>query len=244
MDVQQTAAALAGEGRKAAALETALRIFERAIRRETPAAEAEAALTHAFEAVSAQGAAVLDGADPQRIEDALYAAHPDSPLTEATLRTSWLRLVDQLGRTGDAPPFGGVGSAESWAFTARSRPSPYVDAGGVATAAARFGDGTCLVVVRGSGRSSFLAALRRALLGLHGADALVPPVIPAARDELARKTGVPTYSVCTDATLRRIARARPVTAAELLRIKGVRPASEAKYGEIFRRIVKGEPEDF
>jgi len=185
VDVQQTAAALAGEGRKAAALETALRIFERAIRRETPAAEAEAALTHAFEAVSAQGAAVLDGADPQRIEDALYAAHPDSPLTEATLRTSWLRLVDPLGRTGDAPPFGGVGSAESWAFTARSRPSPYVDAGGVATAAARFGDGTCLVVVRGSGRSSFLAALRRALLGLHGADALVPPVIPAARDELA-----------------------------------------------------------
>ncbi len=74
-------------------------------------------------------------------------------------------------------------------------------------------------------------------------DALYAALL-AARDELARKTGVPTYSVCTDATLRRIARARPVTAAELLRIKGVRPASEAKYGEIFRRIVKGEPEDF
>lgn len=186
MDLQQAALALAADGRDPTRLEPALRAFERVVRRETLAGVADTALRDGLEAVAAHGAAALDGADPQSVEDALVATHPDSPLGEDTLRRAWLQLVEQLARTGDAPPFGGVGSAETWAFTGRSRGFPYIDAGGhVAAVAAAFGDGTRLVVVRGPGRSSFLAALRRRLLADHGADSLVPPVIPGARDDLA-----------------------------------------------------------
>ena len=186
MDVEQTAAALAGEGRSAARLEPALRAFEAVIRARTPAAAVEAALAHAYEALRAEGVTVLDGGDPQAVEDALLGAHPDSPIVEGTLRLAWLAVVDHLGRSGSAPTFGGTASAESWAFTARSRTWPYVDPDGlVASVADHFGGGTRLVVVRGPGGSAFLAALRRALLARSGALVLVPPVIPAARDDLA-----------------------------------------------------------
>ncbi len=186
MDLEQTAAALAAEGRDAARLEPAIRAFEAVVRRRTPEAAADFALVHAFTALQSHGAAVLEGGDPQGIEDALLAAQPDSPITEGTFRLAWLALVDHLGRSGGAPAFGGTGSPESWAFTARSRSWPYVDPGDlVAGVAEHFASGTRLVVVRGPGGSAFLAALRRTLLSRAGTDVLVPPVIPAARDDLA-----------------------------------------------------------
>lgn len=131
------------------------------------------------------GAAALDGGDPQAVEDALFAARADSPLDESTFRLAWLALVDQLARTGDKPPFGGTGGAEPWAMSARGRPWPFVDFDDqVAQVAARFGEGLHVVLVRGPGRSSFLAAVRRRLLAAHGPEALVPPVTSAARDDL------------------------------------------------------------
>ncbi|MCB9539667.1 MAG: tetratricopeptide repeat protein [Myxococcales bacterium] len=185
-DRAETTAALAADGdRTLARLEPALAAAEAHIRQWTPVAVADAAVADFRRALVAQGAFGLGGGDPQRIEDALFAEVPDSPLAEGTLRDAWLVLCDELARTGDKPPFGGSGGAERWAFTARSRAWPHVDpAGDVARVADLFDGPARLVVVRGPGTSSFLAAVRRVLLGRHGADVFVPPVVPAARDDL------------------------------------------------------------
>ncbi len=179
------AAALAGADRDPDRLAPALGAAEKIVRQRVPNAAADAAVADLWRALIAAGPAALDGGDPQAIEDALLAAAPETPLPEAALRQAWLALVDDLARTGDKPPYGGSGGAESWAFTARSRAWPFVDAGGhVAAIAERFGGEQAVVVIRGPGTSTTLAALRRALLGRHGAQAMVPPVVPAARDDL------------------------------------------------------------
>lgn len=185
--LEETAAALAAsEQHDPDRLRPAVAAAEQYVRARTPAGLAEAAVGDLRYALVQAGVAALGGGDPQQIEDALLAARPDSPLTEETLRHAWLVLVDDLARSGEAPPFGGSGGKESWAFTARSRPARFVDVEGqVARVADLFGQGTRVVVVRGPGASSFLAAVRRVLLARHGADALVPPVLPAARDDVA-----------------------------------------------------------
>ncbi len=166
-------------------LTPALQAAQRRVRAELPAAVAEAAWADLLAGLQAAGASALDGGDPQRVEDAVYAAQPDSRLPEFVLRQAWLALLDELGKTGDKPPFGGSGGAEAWAFTARSRPWAFADlAGAVDTIVGRFGQGVQVVCVRGPGRSTVLAAARRALLGAHGADAFVPPVLVSARDAL------------------------------------------------------------
>jgi tetratricopeptide (TPR) repeat protein len=145
-----------------------------------------AAIRDFRQAVHAAGVAALDGSDPQRLEDALVAATPDTPLAERVMRQAWLALVDHLARSGDKPPFGGTGRAETWAWVGRSRAWPFVDAGNlVSRVSALYGQGLQVVSVRGPGRSAFLSAVRRALLGKHGIEALIPPVLPAAQDELA-----------------------------------------------------------
>lgn len=169
-------------------LKPALAAAEARVRQATPAPVVERALAAFHHGLTVAGAATLDGGDPQAIEDAIYAADPGAPLSEKVFRNAWLALSDSLKTSGDAPPFGGTGAAESWAFVARSVPWPYVghDAA-LAQVEALFGNGVRVVVVRGPGKSTFLAALRRRLLGRAGAGALVPPVGPAARDDL---TGV------------------------------------------------------
>lgn len=186
--LEQTAAALAGD-READRMGPALGAAERLVRARTPAPVADAAVADLRRALIAAGPGALDGGDPQRVEDALYAEHPDSPLAEDTLRHAWLALVDDLARTGDKPPFGGSGGAESWAATARARRWPHIDPEGHAPAIAdRFGT-QAVVVVRGPGTSTLLADVRRLLLAAHGVDALIPPVLPAARDDLAGALG-------------------------------------------------------
>lgn len=184
--LDQTAHALADAlTRKPERLRPALNAAERLVRRRTAAPVADHAVADLRRALIAAGVAALDGGDPQRIEDALLAAHPDTPLAEDTLRQAWLALVDDLARTGDKPPFGGSGGAETWAATARARRWPFADPAEHARAiAARFGT-QAIVLIRGAGTSTLLAAVRRRLLGAHGPDALVPPVVPAARDDLA-----------------------------------------------------------
>ena len=151
----------------------------------TPGPVGEAAVADLCFALETAGGAALDGGDPQSVEDALYAARPQSPLAEGTFRQAWLALVDQLARTGDKPPFGGNGGAEPWALSARSQPWPFVDFDDqVAQVAARFGQGLQVVSVRGPGRSAFLAAVRRRILAAAGPQALVTPVTSAARDDL------------------------------------------------------------
>lgn len=184
--MQDVAAALAtGEGREPQRMHPAIKAAEGFIRDWTARAAADEAVADFRMGISKAGAAVLDGADPQIIEDALYAASPQSPLAEGTLRLAWLALVDDLARSGDKPPFGGSGAAESWAFVARSRVWPHLDEDGQsAKAAALFGSGLHIVVVRGPGKSAFLADTRRKLLGAHGARVMAPAVIPASRDDL------------------------------------------------------------
>lgn len=190
-DLASTVAALAQAGTHTAdRLDPALKAGLRRLRTEGGAAAVTTAEGHFLEALAAAGAAAFDGGDPQHIEDALFAAHPDSPLSEFTFRQAWLAVLDALARTGDKPPFGGSGGAESWAFSARSRPWPFVDAAGVvAQVAALFGAGVQVVSLRGPGTSTMLAAIRRGLLAKGGADAMVPPVLPAARDDLAGVLG-------------------------------------------------------
>lgn len=166
-------------------LKPALDAAESLIRARTPAAIADKAIAAFHVGLEAAGATALGGGDPQAIEDAVYAADPKSPLSETVLRNAWLALTDALARTGDKPPFGGTGAAEAWAFTARSQPWPYVRHGdAIGQAVELFGKGVRVVCVRGPGRSACLAAIRRALLGQHGVEAFIPPVIPGARDDV------------------------------------------------------------
>jgi tetratricopeptide (TPR) repeat protein len=175
----------AGGSWTAERLGPALTAAEAVVEAGTPAPVRAQALADLRRALAAAGAEALGGGDPQRVEDALVAAAPDSPLAEEVLRLAWVAIADHLARSGERPAWGTTGHAESWAFTARSRSWPYADPEGrVAQAATAFGKGARVIVVRGPGRSAFLAALRRALLGAHGADAIVTPVIPAARDDL------------------------------------------------------------
>ncbi|MEM9067349.1 MAG: ATP-dependent DNA helicase RecQ [Myxococcota bacterium] len=52
----------------------------------------------------------------------------------------------------------------------------------------------------------------------------------ATRLELARREGVPAYLICSDRTLAQIAKDRPATEAELLKIHGMGPSRVAAYG--------------
>lgn len=167
-------------------LKPALAAAEALITRRTPGPVVAQAIADFHAGLSVAGRDALAGGDPQAIEDAILAARPDSPLSEGVLRNAWLALTDALARTGDKPPFGGSGAAETWAFTARSQPWPYVEhAELVEQVVGRFGTGVQVVCVRGPGRSAFLAAVRRGLLAKAGVDAFVPPVTPAARDDIA-----------------------------------------------------------
>jgi len=175
---------VSAENRDAERLLPALAGAEAWIEAHTDARAAGRAVNDFRAALVAAGAAALDGGDPQRVEDALIAAQPDTPLSERVFRQAWLLFVDHLARSGDKPPFGGSGKAETWAWVARSRDWPHVDPGNVVARTANlFGEGLQVVVARGAGRSAFLAAVRRALLAQHGGDALVPPVMPASLDE-------------------------------------------------------------
>ncbi len=173
------------DGWSAERLAPALSAAEAIVEAGTPAPVRARAVADLRVALAAAGAEALGGGDPQRVEDALIARAPDSPLSEEVFRLAWVALGDHLARSGERPPWGGSGHAETWAFTARSRHWPHADPEElVSKVAKRFGNGTVVVAVRGPGKSAFLAAVRRALLGAHGADALVTPVLPAARDEL------------------------------------------------------------
>lgn len=179
--------ALAAEGeRTPERLKPAVEAGEAILRQRIPAPVMEAALAHWRQALIAAGGAALGGGDPQRVEDALFAAQPDTPLDERAFRLAWLAVVDHLSRSGDKPPFGGAGKAESWALTARARQWPYIDPqGAAADVAGRFNQGQHVVVIRGAGKDACLAEIRRRLLGAHGPKAAITPVMISARDDWA-----------------------------------------------------------
>ncbi len=72
---------------------------------------------------------------------------------------------------------------------------------------------------------------------LSGEDAELFERLRSLRRHLA--AGKPAYTVLSDATLRDIASARPVTTAELSRIRGVGPAKLQQYGDAFLAVVDG-----
>lgn len=61
----------------------------------------------------------------------------------------------------------------------------------------------------------------------------------AWRQEVATATDKPAYTVLVDETLRAIARARPTSAAELARVRGIGPAKIDKFGPALLAIVGG-----
>jgi ATP-dependent DNA helicase RecQ len=63
--------------------------------------------------------------------------------------------------------------------------------------------------------------------------------LAAERDAIARTLGVPAYLVCDDETLVRLAHGRPRTRQQMLRVKGVGPAKESRFGPRFRRLIEG-----
>ncbi len=180
MSREQVAATLASDRWSEERMKAALGAAEEVLRREISDA---AAVDHFHEGLLGVGRAAVEDGTPQRVEDAIVAAHPDTPLREEAFRFAWLALRDELGRRGDKPAHSGSLSAETWAFPARSaegRGAPEQLEG----VAALFAAGPRVVLVRGARTGGFLAAVRRSLLHRHGAEALVPPVFPGARDDV------------------------------------------------------------
>jgi ATP-dependent DNA helicase RecQ len=85
----------------------------------------------------------------------------------------------------------------------------------------------------------------------HAADRVVEPAaeptpeqsalygrLKALRTRLAKEQGLPSYCVFADKTLVALARARPTTGAEMLRVDGVGQAKLQKYGEAFLELLR------
>ena len=79
-------AALQGESRTAERVTAALAAAEAALGRELGEVLRGDAWAHFEAGVLAAGAEALDAGHPQRFEDAVLAAHPETPLTEEALR--------------------------------------------------------------------------------------------------------------------------------------------------------------
>lgn len=58
------------------------------------------------------------------------------------------------------------------------------------------------------------------------------------RSELAREAKLPAYCIFPDKTLVALAKARPTTEGEMLRVSGVGPTKLEKYGEAFLRVLR------
>ena len=59
----------------------------------------------------------------------------------------------------------------------------------------------------------------------------------AARLALAQEHGVPAYVIAHDRGLRELARQRPLTQQDLMRVPGFGAAKAEKYGEAFLRVI-------
>ena len=155
---------------------------ERIIAEHTHSGRGVEAASHVLEGIAAVGTQLMDPGVPQVLEDTILRAHPDSPLEEQQLRRAWVLIADELARTGDRPA-AGPGQLETWAFTAISRPWPFVGRdGAIDTVLGLVMKGQQVVVVRGPGRSAFLAALRRRLLEKSPEIVVPPPRAAAAPD--------------------------------------------------------------
>ena len=60
------------------------------------------------------------------------------------------------------------------------------------------------------------------------------------RLEIARARGVPPYVIFHDATLREMARLRPVSMAALLGVRGVGARKAEDLGPVFLRAIQGD----
>ena len=60
----------------------------------------------------------------------------------------------------------------------------------------------------------------------------------AVRMSLAKKSHVPPYVICPDATLTSMCRVRPVTAEMMLQVSGMGEVKTARYGEAFMKVIR------
>ena len=140
------------------------------------------AASHLLDGIATVGTRLMDPGVPQVLEDTVLRANPDSPVEEQQLRRAWVRIADELARTGDRPA-AGPGQLETWAFTAISRPWPFVGRNDAIDTVLNLAmNGQQVVVVRGPGRSAFLAALRRRLLAESPEIVVPPPRVASAPD--------------------------------------------------------------
>lgn len=71
-----------------------------------------------------------------------------------------------------------------------------------------------------------------------GSDARLFEQLRQLRYQLAKELGVPPYVVFTDRTLHEMARLRPETDSELLKVSGVGSSKLARFGEAFLALIK------
>jgi len=64
--------------------------------------------------------------------------------------------------------------------------------------------------------------------------------LKAVRREIAEEHNVPAFMVCSDRTLRDIARQRPRNRSEMLAIHGIGPAKFESFGQRFIEMIRGE----
>ena len=63
-------------------------------------------------------------------------------------------------------------------------------------------------------------------------------VLEEARSNLAKRWGIPAYSVVNDRTLREMAMYRPKTEADLLKIYGIGQVKSQRYGKTFINAIE------
>lgn len=91
------------------------------------------------------------------------------------------------------------------------------------------------------GRARFGEGRERAVPRLTGeVDAELLAALMVWREDLARRTSKPTYTVLGDATLSAIAELKPASVPELARVQGIGPAKIDRYGPELLALVAGQ----
>jgi ATP-dependent DNA helicase RecQ len=140
--------------------------------------------------------------------------------------------------TGDEHPVVRL-TPDGIAVMRAQQPARWLPPPAVRAKAARSGSGTARAAGRsgaGAGRAaSYRTAADEIVLDADG-QALFES-LRAMRLALAQEHGVPAYVIAHDRSLRELARQRPLTQQDLMRVPGIGAAKAEKFGEAFLRVI-------